>query len=145
MSTTCIGPQCDRTEIYCRGLCHSHYAQDRRNDGHLTPLRARRGTGWLDPKTGYRYVSNRTHANREASGRIAEHRLVMSNHLGRALASHEHVHHINGVRDDNRLENLEIWVTHHPPGQRIPDLVAFAKEVLQTYDPASLRRPSGVD
>lgn len=91
-----------------------------------------RGGKYIDDD-GYVCVYCPEHPNAKSNGYVREHRYVMSIFLERKLLKEENVHHINGDRTDNRLENLELWSKSQPPGQRIADKIKWAKELLQFY------------
>lgn len=67
------------------------------------------------------------------SREVFEHRYVMEQHLGRKLLPNETVHHIDGVRHNNALSNLELFSSRHGPGQRVTDKVAWAIDILRQY------------
>lgn len=66
----------------------------------------------------------------DENGYAYAHRVTMSEMVGRPLYPEETVHHRNGIKTDNRPENLELWTSVHQRGQRVDDLVAF---VLERY------------
>lgn len=74
--------------------------------------RGRKSSNWKGGKTkasnGYVYIYMPKHPRAHKSGYILEHRLVMEEYLGRFLESWEIVHHRNNIKNDNRLENLEL-------------------------------------
>lgn len=90
---------------------------------------------------GYVKLNMPEHPNSSKHGYVLEHIKVMSEYLGRPMTKKETVHHINGVRDDNRLENLELWSSRHPRGQRVEDKVAWAQEILELYK--DFKQPAG--
>lgn len=90
------------------------------------PIEGREPT-WRKDKNGYIISQNKDKKT------IWQHRYVLESYLGRKLFTHENVHHKNGIRDDNRLENLELWSKSQPAGQRVEDKLEWCRWFIEQY------------
>jgi hypothetical protein len=124
---TCAVDGCE-IQAWVRGWCRHHYDRwQRTGDPAKEVTRAPAGSGSLT-KDGYRRIGNKF-----------EHRAVMEAAIGRPLERHEHIHHKNGNRADNRIENLQLWTSYHPSGQDVEDVAAWCHEYLAKYEPVMHR------
>ena len=128
----CLSPQCERTRESAIGYCDSHYKRWKNGLALDTPIVQQgnpRPTGAKRAKDGYVEV-------KAADGRFRrEHRVVMEEYIGRPLVHPEQVHHKNGVKDDNRIENLELRPGAHGSGIDALDAIAWAEKILARYKP----------
>jgi hypothetical protein len=133
----CIVDGCERG-AHSASYCRSHYKRLRLYGDPLAGGAVRTVTGQGSLSHGYWWVSVPTESRHLVpAGRKAEfeHRLVMARLLGRPLTSEETVHHRSGDRLDNRPENLELWTTAQPKGQRVADKLEFAFALIARYQP----------
>lgn len=128
---------CDRPEHASR-LCSAHYWRLKKHGdvfAHI-PVRHRQPNGTVQTTVyGYQHVYRPAHPNANSTGMIFVHRLIMSEHLGRALLPTETVHHRNGDKLDNRVENLELRIGAHGMHQSVDDRIADAVRILKEYAP----------
>lgn len=122
---------------HSRGLCGMHYFRLRKHGSTDEPPSRKRSDSWITAN-GYKAMYMPGHPMANTAGAVLQHRIVMAEALGRNLLPQETVHHINGIRTDNRIENLELWASSHPPGQRVDQLVEWAVSLLKTYQPGLL-------
>lgn len=120
-----------RNKHKAKGLCVFHYNRLLKGKRVDAPRRVVH-----QPRVdnmGYVRIFKKGHPNAWERGHIFEHTYIMSEHLGRPMFPGETIHHKNGIRDDNRIENLELRASAHGVGQTIPDLVAHAEQILARY------------
>jgi hypothetical protein len=126
----CEASGCDERR-FAKGYCEYHY-HHLRNTGKVNGGRGRnrRKAGEGTKNNGYHFTTIVIDGKRR---QVGTHRVVYSEYLGRPLRKGENVHHINGLRDDNRIENLELWSSSQPSGQRVKDKLAWARDIIATY------------
>lgn len=123
-------PKCDalidprsKNCAYCRGpQDFKRRGPFKPNDPRVKPI----GSTRISKTQGYVEIKTE-------KGWLREHVHVMEEYLGRRLFPGESVHHKNGQRADNQIENLELWTKNQPAGQRVEDLLTWADEIIARY------------
>lgn len=117
-----------------RHFCIKHYAKFKKFGDPLGGyVQDGRSKQWTVGKGGYVYRFDPSSPYAGSGKVVYQHREVMGELMGRPLRGNESVHHKNGDRADNSPENLELWVKAQPAGQRVADLVKWARDIIEEY------------
>lgn len=123
----------DPVHIFCSRKC----SNERTAEILHTTRRGANNPSWKGGRKrdsgGYIRVYQPEHPNSDQKGCVSEHRLVMEKRIKRLLLKEETVHHINGIKDDNHIRNLELWTSSHPAGQKVEDVLKWARSIIALY------------
>ncbi len=133
--STCAAPGCNRNGPLSDGFCRTHYSRARLGLDLSAPIRAAvLGRGrYLKPSG---YIGVRVPLDTpgaDADGVMFEHRFVMQTHLGRPLLRSESVHHKDGNKTNNSIDNLELRSGAHGRGIRVEDGALAHIAYLEQY------------
>lgn len=112
---------------YGKKGCFSNKTREKMSNSRKGRFVAEKHPRWSGGKyknaQGYILIYKPYHPYCDSKGYIREHRLIFEKSIGRYLRAREVIHHVNGIRDDNRIKNLELFKSnsdhfkhHYPKG-----------------------------
>lgn len=123
---------------YCSQYCFKQTQKGGNKGSFKKGIENKRFKGRLEHK-GYIMIHSPDHPFKDSHNYVKEHRLVMEKNLGRYLKSDEHIHHMNHIRNDNRIENLMIVTRSehkklHPPSDDTRKKMSIIKKGKPTWN-----------